>query len=223
MSTFFYLEDGYYYPTTVGSIMMYVLAIAAVIVAGIAISKSTKKTKMSVKQLVFCAVAIALAYLTSYIRLWKMPYGGAVTLCSMMFICMIGYFYGLRAGLLTGFAYSILQFMQEPYVLTFIQVCCDYFLAFTALGLAGLFANRKNGMIKGYIVGVIGRGIFAVIAGYVFWSSSMPEDFPQSFAWAYPVWYNGMYLLVEGILTVIILSLPPVKRAINQIKVTAQE
>ena len=108
MSMFFYLEDGYYYPTTAGSILMYVLAIAAVIVAGIAISKSTKKTNMSVKQLVFCAVAIALAYLTSYIRLWNMPYGGSVTLCSMMFICMIGYFYGLRAGLMTGFAYSIL-------------------------------------------------------------------------------------------------------------------
>ena len=115
MSMFFYLEDGHYYPTTAGSILMYVLAIAAVIVAGIAISKSTKKTNMSAKQLVFCAVAIALAYLTSYIRLWNMPYGGSVTLCSMMFICMIGYFStGLRAGLMTGFAYSILQFMQEP-------------------------------------------------------------------------------------------------------------
>ena len=61
MSMFFYLEDGYYYPTTAGSILMYVLAIAAVIVAGIAISKSTKKTNMSVKQLVFCAVALEYA------------------------------------------------------------------------------------------------------------------------------------------------------------------
>ena len=60
MSMFFYLEDGYYYPTTAGSILMYVLAIAAVIVAGIAISKSTKKTNMSVKQLVFCAVAFGI-------------------------------------------------------------------------------------------------------------------------------------------------------------------
>lgn len=139
MSTFFYWEDGYYYPTTAGSVLMYVLAVAAVIVAGIAISKTTKKTKMSAKQLVFCAMALALAYLTSYIRLWEMPFGGGVTLCSMMFICMIGYFYGLRTGLMTGFAYSILQFMQEPYVLNFVQVCCDYFLAFTALGLSGLF------------------------------------------------------------------------------------
>ena len=102
MSTFFYWEDGYYYPTTAGSVLMYVLAVAAVIVAGIAISKTTKKTKMSAKQLVFCAMALALAYLTSYIRLWEMPFGGGVTLCSMMFICMIGYFYGLRTGLMTG-------------------------------------------------------------------------------------------------------------------------
>ena len=222
MSTFFYWEDGYYYPTTAGSVLMYVLAVAAVIVAGIAISKTTKKTKMSAKQLVFCAMALALAYLTSYIRLWEMPFGGGVTLCSMMFICMIGYFYGLRTGLMTGFAYSILQFMQEPYVLNFVQVCCDYFLAFTALGLSGLFCNQKNGMVKGDILGVIGRGVFAVIAGYAFWASSMPEGFPQEFAWAYPIWYNGAYLLVEGALTVVILCLPPVKKAINQVKVTAQ-
>lgn len=64
-----------------------------------------QKTKISARQLVFCGTAIALAYLTSYIRLIpKMPYGGSVTLFSMLFICLIGYWYGIRAGIMTGLA-----------------------------------------------------------------------------------------------------------------------
>ena len=221
MSTFFYLEDGYYYPTAAGSVLMYVLAAAAVIVAGIAISKTTKKTKMSAKQLVFCAMALALAYLTSYIRLWEMPFGGAVTLCSMMFICMIGYFYGLRTGLMTGFAYSILQFLQEPYILTPFQVCCDYFFAFTALGLSGLFCNRKHGLAIGYLVGVLGRLLFHVIGGYLYWFEYMPESFPDVIRWAYPIVYNGSFILLEAAITLILLAIPAVNKAMKQVKTLA--
>ena len=88
---------------------------------------------------------MALAYIASYIRLIpKMPYGGSVTLFSMLFICLIGYWYGVRAGIMTGLAYGILQFIQEPYVLSLFQVCCDYVLAFAGLGLAGLFSKSKT-------------------------------------------------------------------------------
>ena len=64
----------------------------------------------------------------------------------MLFICLIGYWYGVRAGIMTGLAYGILQFIQEPYVLSLFQVCCDYVLAFAGLGLAGLFSKSKNEM-----------------------------------------------------------------------------
>ena len=97
---------------------------------------------MRTRKLVFCAVAVALAYLTSYIRLFELPWGGSVTLCSMLFIVLIGYWYGPAAGMATGFVYGILQFMQEPYMLSPFQVCCDYLFAFAALGLSGFFRKR---------------------------------------------------------------------------------
>ena len=196
-----------------------VVFIAAILFAG----KSSEKQKMTTRQLVFCAAAIALAYVTSYIRLFKMPWGGSVTLFSMLFIVLVGNWYGVKTGILTGLTYGILQFLQEPYVLSFFQVCCDYILAFAALGIAGYFAKKKNGLLKGYIAAVLARGFFHSLGGYLYWMDYMPENFPQSLKWLYPVAYNYSYLLAEGILTVVILSIPAVSKGLAQIKKTAIE
>lgn len=80
-----------------------VLFIAALIFAG----KVSEKKKMGTKQLVFCAMALALAFITSYIKLFNMPWGGSVTLCSMLFIVLTANWYGRRQEFLwdwyTGF------------------------------------------------------------------------------------------------------------------------
>ena len=122
-----------------------VLFAAALLFAG----KVSEKKKMGTKQLVFCAMALALAFITSYIKIFNMPWGGSVTLCSMLFIVLVGNWYGPKAGVLVGLVFGILQFIQEPYVLSFFQVCCDYILAFAALGVAGFFAKDRNGLGTG--------------------------------------------------------------------------
>ncbi len=114
------------------------------LVGGLVKGRAQKGQAISTRQMVFCAMAMALAFLTSYIKLFSAPWGGSITLCSMLFISLIGYWYGVRAGVLTGLAYGILQFLQEPFVLSFFQVCCDYVLAFAALGLSGLFFKSKT-------------------------------------------------------------------------------
>ena len=82
--------------------------IAALFFAG----KFSKKKKMGTKQLVFCAAAIALAFVTSYIQILPMPWGGSVTLCSMLFIVLVANWYGCsnrrfgRAGLRNPSVYS---------------------------------------------------------------------------------------------------------------------
>lgn len=99
---------------------------------------------MTTKQLVFCAAAMALAFVTSYVKIFQMPWGGSVTLCSMLFIVLVANWYGVGTGVLVGLAYGILQFIQEPYVLSFFQVCCDYILAFAALGVAGFLQKEAR-------------------------------------------------------------------------------
>ena len=72
-------------------------------------------THAATKKLVFSAMGIALAMVTSYIKVWEMPMGGSITLMSMLFICLIGYWFGPKYGLLAGAAYGLLQFIVDPY------------------------------------------------------------------------------------------------------------
>ena len=209
--------------TTAGYAVTIIAGIALFLAAVFIASKSSSKKRMSTKQLVFCAAALALAYLTSYIKLFEMPWGGSVTLFSMLFIVLIANWYGVKTGILVGFAYGIIQFIQEPYVLTFFQVCCDYILAFAALGVAGFFAKSKYGLVKGYIVAVLARGVFHAIGGYLYWMDYMPDNFPKALASLYPILYNYSYLLVEGVITVIIISIPAVSKALGRVKRMAVE
>lgn len=222
MFGFLVTEDGGL--TGVGYGVSVVLGILFLAAAAVVASKSTKRRggTMAVKELVYCAAAIALAFLTSYIRVLKMPWGGSVTLCSMLFICLIGYWYGVKTGIMAGLAYGILQFIQEPYVLSFFQVCCDYILAFAALGLSGLFTKSKNGLIKGYLFGAFMRGVFHALGGYLYWMEYMPDNFPKALAGVYPIVYNYAYIGIEAIVTVVILSIPAVKRAMEQVRRSAQ-
>lgn len=185
--------------------------------------KNSEKTRMGTRQLVFCAMAVALAFVTSYLRIFKLPWGGSVTLCSMLFIVLVANWYGVQTGILVGLAYGLLQFIQEPYVLSFFQVCCDYVLAFAALGVAGFFTKSKHGLLKGYIAAVIARGVFHSLGGYLYWMDYMPDNFPQALKSIYPIAYNYSYLLAEGVITVIVISIPAVSKALVRVKQTALE
>lgn len=203
----------------------YVLSIGVMVVcvlAGLALSDRTEKNRtFSARRLAYCAMAVALAYVTSFIKPFELPYGGSVTLLSMLFIVLVGNWYGVKTGVLVGLAYGVLQFLQEPYFLSLFQVCCDYVLAFAALGLSGLFRKRKNGLLIGYIAAVLARGFFHSLGGYLYWMDYMPENFPQSLRALYPIIYNYSYLLAEGVITVIIIRLPAVSNALERIRKSA--
>ena len=190
--------------TTAGYAVTVVAGIVLFLAAWYLAGRRSAEKKMSAKQLVFCGVAIALAYITSYIKIFNMPWGGSITLCSMLFIVLVANWYGVGTGLFVGLAYGILQFIQEPYVLSFFQVCCDYIFAFAALGLAGVFAKSNHGLLKGYILAVVARGAFHALA-------------------VYPILYNYSYLLVEGVITVIVISIPAVAKGLARVKKMAVE
>ena len=215
MSFFIKEVDGDLVLQTGGYIVAAVILAVLVLIAGLLLSKRGERKKMSAKQLAFCAVALALAMVTSMIKIFRFPFGGSVTLFSMLFICLIGYFYGPGTGILTAVAYGVLQFILGPYIYTPIQVIVDYPLAFGALGLAGFFWKSKNGLLKGYIIGVVGRWVFSVISGWVFFGEYAWDGWA---ALPYSLCYNGAYIFAEAIITIILISIPPVKKAINYVK-----
>ena len=221
-------DETTYVPTTPGNVLLAVIIIAllcgAVIFARKYAAKQAssdaniKKSRLTVKQLAFCAMTIALGTVLSNIKLFHFPTGGSITLFSMLVVCLAGYFFGLGAGLMTGVAYGILQLLIDPYVLYPMQLVVDYILAFGALGLSGLFTNSKSGLIKGYIIGVLGRYVFAVISGWIFFGAYAWEG------WAplpYSLAYNAIYIFAEAAITIIILAIPAVKGAMARIKTMA--
>ena len=125
-------DGSYFLLTKAGYIALVVAIILFIAAAAFIIGKRQKANKLGAKSLAFAGIALALAFVTSYIK-FELPMGGSITLFSMFFITIIGYIYGINVGLITAFAYSLLQFIQSggTYFLTPFQTCCDYFLAFT--------------------------------------------------------------------------------------------
>lgn len=180
---------------------------------------TNSSSTLKIKQLTFSGAAIALAVVIStFIKLPSLPAGGSITLFSMMFICLIGYFFGPICGLSAALAYGILQFIIGPYVVHPIQVILDYPLAFGALGLSGFFCSSKHGLIKGYIAGVLGRLFFCCISGIFFYTAYVGNLRGDIKAIWVGILYNCSYILPEMILTLILISIPAVNKAINYIK-----
>ena len=193
-----------------------VLIIVCVLLMTIGCFARDNNSKLNVKHIAFAAMAIALAVATSMIKVIKLPMGGSVTLFSMLFIVLIGYWYGIKTGLTAAIAYGVLQLLLDPYILNIPQVLLDYILGFGALGLSGIFSKSKHGLVKGYIIGVIGRFICSFLSGWIF-SAVYTPDFVNS-AILYSVVYNGSYIGLEAVVTLVIISLPPVNKALAYVK-----
>lgn len=215
------VDDGSttYQPTMAGFTALVIIMIAFLLL-GCALFG--KKKVFDAKQLTFSAMAIALGVVTSMLKLFDMPMGGSVTLLSMLFIVLIGYWYGFGAGITTAVAYGFLQLIIDPYIISVPQMLVDYIFAFGALGLSGLFCNSKHGLIKGYAAGVLGRYFFAFLSGWIFFGTYIPEDFPVQNSVVYSLAYNGAYLGAEALITLIVIALPPVSKALAHVKSFAE-
>ncbi|MBR6390999.1 MAG: energy-coupled thiamine transporter ThiT [Lachnospiraceae bacterium] len=182
------------------------------------------KTRFTAKVITFSAIALALATVIATFIKFKGPFwfnGGSITLFSMLIICMIGYWYGPAVGLTAAFAYSILQFITGPYVMHPAQVILDYPLAFTSLGLSGFFYQKKNGLLTGYIVGCLARLFFHCVSGAIFYTEYFGSAIDKLTALGAGIVYNMSYIIPEMILTILLISLPPVKSAIARVKTMA--
>ena len=120
-----------------------IIAVLLGSIVGLIILKSRSNhipvsSKLRTKQLVYGGMCIAISFVLSYIRLYKMPYGGSITLASMFPIILYSMIFGPVAGIIAGIAYGFLQLIQDAWVLNWAQLLFDYPLAFACLGLAGI-------------------------------------------------------------------------------------
>ncbi len=203
-----------FFESTLGQAIV-ILIIAVFFLLIVIPTGKQKGKKADPKTITISALLIALAVGLGQLKLFEMPYGGTVTVFSMLPIALCGYLLGTRRGVMAGMCVGFLNLIFGPYVIHPVQLLVDYPFAFGALGLAGVCAGRKNGLVKGYLLGLVGRYVCAVVSGIVFFGSYAPEGF-NAVTWS--LFYNFTYLAAEGVLTAIIISLPPVKKALEGLK-----
>lgn len=210
------VEDGSYAPTSAGNIALVVLIVLLLVVMA---AFSGRNKEIKVKSLIFSAMALTLAVVTSIFHLPSMPNGGSIALFRMFAICFIGYLYGTKTGIMTGIAYGFLDLILGPYVIHPVQLLMDYPIAFGGLGLAGLFSKSKHGIIKGYIVGVAARLVCSTVSGIIFFS----EYAGGKNVVLYSLGYNASYMVPEAIIAIIVISIPAVNKALTAVKRMAVE
>ena len=175
-------------------------------------SDSIRKTRMITES----AIMIALSMVLSMVKIFELPQGGSITAASMVPLLIISFRYGPKWGTFTAFVFSLISMITgfyPPPVATFVNyllmVLLDYVLAFSCLGLAGLFAKA----IPGHRIISIGFGsgtavfirlICHVLSGVMIWESYAPEGMS---AWVYSISYNGSYMSCEVVISAVVMSL----------------
>lgn len=178
---------------TTGWITIFTLVVLAAIVIGMSVSRKT----WNAKSLAFAALSIALSFILSYIKIFRMPNSGSVTLASMLPLMLFAASYGVGPGLLAGAAYGLLQYLQGGYFVHPIQFLLDYPIAFALIGLAGLYkympkAWSQWSIYAAMVLGALGRCLSATLAGIFYWETA---------PWASLV-YNGAYLVPDTLICI---------------------
>lgn len=167
------------------------------------------KTKSHLKLRALCegAIMVALAQVLSYLKLFELPQGGSIDL-GMLPIFLYCARWGFGPGLLASFVYSFLQLLQGGgFVIGWQSILGDYIVAYSVLGLAGLFHKKRYGFYYGILVGGAARFLCHYLTGATIWAVYMPESFfgmTMTTPWLYSALYNGGYMLVDMLVCALI-------------------
>jgi len=194
-------------------------------------SQNVKINSNTVK-ITVSAIMVALAVVLSFIKVFDMPYGGSITLFSMVPIMFVGFSYGSKAGILSGVVYGVIQciigasnslaYLTHSILLFVICLLFDFLIAFSALGLAGAFKKSiKNPQVAfglGALLSGLLRYICHFVSGWIVWGEYAKDTVEtwgamgdkilgafngQALAVIYSLVYNGSYMIPEILISVI--------------------
>ena len=171
------------------------------------------KKNDSLKKLAVCSVMVALSFVLSLFAPFKVwAQGGSVTLASMVPVVLVALLFGTKWGLGTAFVNAVLQLLMgvtegmgswglDPLYL----VCCillDYLLAYTVIGLAGIFRGKDTlrAALGSVFVCLLRFGCH-FLSGWAFFGKWAEEGY-TALSWA--LFYNMSYMLPETVITVVV-------------------
>lgn len=179
------------------------LLIIALVALAFILDKNEKP--FDTRCIALAGITVAMSFGLSYIKLFEMPQGGSITLCSLLPIMIFSYVYGPKKGVFVCFIYGVLQAIQDPWIIHPAQFLLDYPVAFATIGLSGIFANSfKNlpqvGFLLGGIVASAARFISHVLSGVFAFASTYAGDVDS---WLYSLGYNSFVFIDIAIVLVI--------------------
>ena len=166
------------------------------------------KTSVNVRALTEGAVLVGLAFVLSFVKLFELPNGGSLT-PAMFPILLYGLRWGLGKGLMAGFVFGLMQLLFDgAYAWGWQSMLLDYLLAFTPLGLAGIFKGKAWGIFPGTLVGCLGRFVIHHISGVTIYRIIEPTTVPGLGTYdnphLYSLVYNGSYMIPNMILALLL-------------------
>lgn len=171
--------------------------------------------RWTARMLANAALCLALAFVLSYIKLFDLPQGGAVTAASLLPIVAFAYSYGLAPGLVVGVAYGLLQMIQDPWIVTPVQAILDYPLAFACIALAAVARKLPDswGWLAGMALAAVGRFVCHTFTGVVFFAEYAEGTGMTPFV--YSVSYNS-FVFVDMAICAVVMAFPQVRGALKR-------
>lgn len=200
------------------------LVVVVIIILSFLLDRNEKS--FDTRCLSLAGITIAMSFGLSYIKIFEMPQGGAITLFSLLPVMIFSYIYGTKKGVFICFIYGILQAIQDPWIIHPAQFLLDYPVAFAAIGLAGAFANLKtfenipqiSFLLGGILAGSI-RFVSHVLSGVFAFASTFAGDLDS---WLYSLGYNSFVFIDLAIVLaigVIVFSSKAFSKELNKITI----
>ena len=155
-------------------------------------------------------IFLALALVLNALKLYTLPNGGSISL-EMLPVFIFAIRWGVGWGCLMGFALGAVSlFIDGAIAWGWQSLLLDYLLAFTPLGLCGLFRGKEKGIFLGTVLGAFVRFLIHFYSGVTIYAILAPTElFTITFTspWMYSLVYNGSYMLIDTGLCLVILGL----------------
>ncbi|MBR0208256.1 MAG: energy-coupled thiamine transporter ThiT [Oscillospiraceae bacterium] len=155
------------------------------------------------------AVMLAVGLVLNSVPIFRLPNGGSIDL-GMIPIFLFALRWGLGWGLLEGFLFGLIQiFIEGAVAWGWQSLLLDFLVAFTPLGVAGLFRGKGKGIFVGILLGCILRFLVHYISGVTIYAIIAPTElFGVTWMnpWTYSLAYNGSYMLIDTILCILVFA-----------------
>ena len=195
---------------------------ALIVLLIVAVAILLARKKLATLDIAYAGVAISISFVLSFLKVTPVQYGGSITLASFVPLLIYAYYFGFAKALICGLIYGLLQFVQDPYILTPATFTLDYLLAFASIAFMGLFSKlplKASTLILGASSTFIARFAMHFISGILYFNhNAIWVNLPANSAAQYSFLYQIVYLVPDFIIYLTALLVLLKSRVIERIK-----